>query len=258
MIRSALGWLRSTAAYVVGSPITLGLVAIAGLSGAGAGVPAGQKLYDYMWRDPVFCGDCHIHDYANIAWERSVHAQLTTCHDCHRVPIRHYPRNLVMAVFARPQTPEEVPNAHVGAVLCERCHAVEGMEEELTGPMPEELRGAVTKIDQSPLHRVHLDAESRTPERYHGGREPATPPEPHPAGGHGEGEEHAIACLDCHGGKDLEVHTFEASARDCVACHEGITPEDEHGASLSCLDCHGRGFVGSQPEHTMLSDEEVR
>lgn len=252
MLRSLLSWARSTAGYVLGSPVTLGLVAVAGLSGAGAGVPAGEKLFDYMWRDPVFCGDCHIHDYANLAWERSVHAQLTTCHDCHRVPIRHYPRNLVMAVFARPATPEEVPSAHVGAVLCAQCHTAEGAEEELTGPMPEDLRASVTKVDHSPLHRVHLDADHRTPTRYHGGREPAAPAEaaaPHDS-------ESPIACLDCHGGKDLEVHTFSASARDCVACHEGITPRDEHGASLSCLDCHGRGFVGTQPEPVETPEEE--
>jgi hypothetical protein len=239
VIRGAWAWARGTLGYLVGSPAAALLVAGAGLSGALSGAPVGERLYDYMWRDPVFCGDCHVHDYANEAWARSVHSELTTCHDCHRVPIRHYPRNLYKAVFARPSTPEDVPSAHVGAVLCEQCHAEDGGEEPLTGPMPGELRAMVAKVDGSPLHRAHLDATRRTPGRYAGGH--GGPAKPEATGHAADG---GISCLDCHGGKDLQVHTFSADSRDCVECHEGITPTDERGGELSCLDCHGRGFVG--------------
>lgn len=230
------GWFRSTGAFLVARPMALLVVVGAALGGALAGVPTGSEVFDYMWRNPQFCGDCHVHDYANEAWARSVHAHLTTCHDCHRVPIRHYPHNLVLAVFDRPQTPEDIRSADVGAVLCEQCHSRTGAAEHLTGPMPDELRIAVPKIDDSPLHRVHLDAPDRLPSRYHGGAAPEGDAAPTP-----------IVCLDCHGGSDLEVHTFTADTQDCVGCHEGILPTDERGADLSCLDCHARGFVAGPP-----------
>lgn len=247
LMRRLLAWVRATRDFLRGQPAALLVVLAAALTGVGAGVPTGQTMYTYMWADPDFCATCHVHDYANTAWSRSVHAQLTTCHDCHRVPIRHYPRNLALTLFDRPQTPEDVPSAEVGAVLCEQCHAEEGGHHPLTGPMPAELRPVVPKIDASPLHRVHLDALERAPSRYQGGPDPDAP-KPVSAG-HVEaaelGERSAIECLDCHGGRDLSVHTFDADARDCVTCHEGITPKDETGAELSCLDCHGSGFLAA-------------
>lgn len=256
-MRRLLAWLRDTGAFLVAQPLALLIVLVAAVAGAAAGVPPGQKLYDYMWKDPVFCGVCHIHDYANVAWADSVHAQLTTCHDCHRVPIRHYPRNLYKSVFMRARTPEEVPPAHVGAVLCAQCHSEEGAHEPLSGPMPEAVRAFVARIDHSPLHQVHLEATSRDPR---GEGAPTGPPPANGAvpdgahggttgeDGHGHGPAAPIGCLDCHGGQDLEVHTFAARAADCESCHRGITPRDEHGAGLSCLDCHSRGFVGSTPD----------
>jgi hypothetical protein len=232
-VRGPRAWVCGTLAFLRGQPAALLLVAAAGAAGAASGVPTGGVVFDYLWRDPQFCGTCHVHDYANEAWARSPHAALTTCHDCHRVPIRHYPHNLWLAVFDRPQTPEDVRSADVATVLCEQCHAEGGEHEALSGPMPDELRVAVPKVDGSPLHRLHLDAPDRRPPRYHGG-DPADPVAPGP-----------IVCLDCHGGQDLEVHTFTATARDCAACHRGLDPTDERGAALSCLDCHAAGFVGA-------------
>lgn len=234
-MRWLLRWLRSTRAFLVAQPAALLVVVGAGLGGAGVGVPTGAQVFRYMWRDPAFCGDCHVHPYANEAWARSVHAQLTTCHDCHRVPITHYPHNLWMMVFDRPHTPEDIRQADVALVLCEQCHSRDGAGEELSGPMPAELRASVPKIDDSPLHRAHLDAPDRAPTRYHGGdpvRLAAS-----------EGRPTPIVCLDCHGGEDLEVHTFAATTLDCDGCHGDIVPKDESGADLSCLDCHARGFV---------------
>ena len=226
-MRWSIRWLREALRFLGSNPAALALVGGAAASGGLLGVLPGTAIYDYMWRDPRFCGDCHVHDYANENWDRSVHAQLTTCHDCHRVPIRHYPRNLYKTVFVRPQTPEDVPAAHVEPVLCEQCHATDGGHEPLTGPMPAELRAYVAKVDGSPLHAAHLESKW---------------------------EDAAIVCLDCHGGRDLEVHTFRATSLDCAPCHASYAPTDEHGADLSCLDCHGTGFLGSRPTEPLSGE----
>ncbi|MDP2310684.1 MAG: hypothetical protein Q8P18_32000 [Pseudomonadota bacterium] len=217
-LRAVFAWMRSTRAWLVLNPLSLALVAFALAGGGAAGVPVGDGMYTYMWQDARFCDDCHVHDYANEAWERSAHSRLTTCHDCHRVPIRHYPSNLYLALFDRPQVPEDIPQPDVGVVICEQCHSDAGDEEPLTGPLPEDLRALVVKVDGSPLHRVHLDAKA--------------------------GESGPIECLDCHGGRHLEVHRFTATSEACVACHDGVRPEDESGRTLSCLDCHQTGFLG--------------
>ncbi|MES2639466.1 MAG: hypothetical protein V4850_08270 [Myxococcota bacterium] len=214
-LRAAFVWLRSTRAWLVLHPVSLAVVVFALVGGGASGVPAGAAMHTYMWKDARFCDDCHVHDYANEAWERSAHARLTTCHDCHRVPIRHYPNNLYLALFDRPQVPEDIPQPDVGVVICEQCHSETGDDEPLTGPLPEKLRPWVVKVDQSPLHRLHLDATSRV-----------------------------IECLDCHGGRHLEVHRFTATSEGCETCHAGIRPEDESGRTLSCLDCHAQGFLG--------------
>lgn len=245
MMRRFLAWLRDNRAYLLAQPSALLVVVVTGLAGVGAGIPTGDHLYTYMWRDPMFCGDCHVHDYANEAWEQSVHAQLTTCHDCHQVPIRHYPRNLFVTVFDRPETPEDIPAAHVGTVLCEQCHSQAGAAAPLTGPMPDDLRGMVAKIDGSPLHRIHMDAKDRVPSQYKGGHGKAKEAEPSDAKRPDHDTPSGVVCLDCHGGADLDVHTFAADPRDCETCHEGITPADERGDALSCLDCHGPGFVST-------------
>lgn len=231
MFGAAIGWVRGTGVWLWGHPSSLGVVGAALVAGSLAGVPVKDKLYDYMWRDPRFCDDCHVHDYANQAWARSVHGQLTTCHDCHRVPIRHYPKNLVVTLFHTPEKPEDIPRPEVTEAICEQCHADDGGDEPLTGPMSAELRAQVVHVDDSPLHDVHLESKTRTPSAYAGG-------------GAGPAEGH-IECLDCHGGQDLRVHGFPAVSEACEECHEGIRPHDEAGGVLSCLDCHGRGFVGT-------------
>ena len=238
------GWLRERGAWLVVHPAALGLVVASAFGGGAAGVPAANGLYDYMWRDPRFCGDCHVHDYANKAWSESVHARLTTCHDCHRVPLRHYPVNLWDAIFARPHTPEDIPIAEVHVVLCEQCHA-RGNTEPLTGPMPESLRSQVPKIDASPLHRVHLDADHREPTPYHGGKPGGEPPKRADVV-----DKQAIVCVDCHSGPHEQVHKFTATSERCETCHAGMHPKDESGRAMSCLDCHVRGFLGETPTAT--------
>jgi hypothetical protein len=223
------GVLRSNLAWLLANPASAAVVGVSLLGGSLAGVPVANQAYTYMWRDPDFCADCHVHDYANEAWAHSVHSRLTTCHDCHEVPIHHYPINLYRMVFDRPRTPEDIPPADVGIVLCEQCHTG-GQDKPLTGPLTTELRAQVVHIDDSPLHRVHLDAKNRRPSTYQGGH----PDEP--AG--------RIECLDCHGGADRQVHRFTSTSEECEACHQDLRPADESGRSMNCIDCHARGFVG--------------
>lgn len=255
-MRVILGYLRSTRVWLLVHPASLAVVTVALLCGSIAGIPAGGRMYDYMWRDPRFCDDCHVHDYANEAWARSVHSRLTTCHDCHRVPIRHYPENLYLAIFDRPQVPEDIPRPEVEMVICEQCHSAAGAQAALTGPMPNELRALVVGVDDSPLHTLHLHADGRVPALYAGGGAEAHGGTAGAAAvdGSGSREEAAadtIVCLDCHGGERLEVHRFTATSEACESCHEGIRPADESGRSLSCLDCHAQGFLGgSSPSAT--------
>lgn len=214
-----MGWLDDTRKHFAGRPLRLTLLAGSMLLGAAAGVPVEEAAYTYTWADPEFCNDCHVHDYANEAYERSVHAGLTTCHDCHLVPIRHYPRNLFVTLFTPPEGPDDIHAPEVEAVLCEQCH-VEGAEAHLTGPMGDELRARVAKVGDSQQHRLHMDAETE------------------------DGE--AITCQDCHGGgRSNGTHAFAANEENCVQCH------DEHREGLhalgpiQCRSCHHAGFVAS-------------
>ena len=237
-------WLLDSGRWLAANPASLAVVVVAGGLGSGAGVPAANEMYTYMWRDPNFCNDCHVHDYANERWEHSVHGKLTTCHDCHRVAIRHYPLNLIVTLFDTPQKPEDIPKAEVGMVVCEQCHLKSGEEEPLTGPMTDDLRHLVAKVDDSPLHKVHLEAKGRKPSNYHGGTgaELERPSE--------LDADRTVVCLDCHGGDRLRVHRFVADSSDCEQCHAGIRPKDEAGHELECLDCHARGFEGATTPET--------
>lgn len=210
---------RAVWAWLVGSPTRIGAVLVAFVVGLVSGVPAGNKMFDYTWRDAEFCDDCHVHDYANEAWKRSAHVGLTTCHDCHRVPIRHYPRNLWMMVFDRPQGPEDFHAPHIPVVVCAQCHLAEGQHEALTGPMPPEIREHVVRVDESPLHRLHLEEEH-------------------------DGE--PITCMACHGGETNRAHRFEAGQDNCLICHEDRhIPETSGVAALTCKECHFAGFTGT-------------
>lgn len=214
--------------FLRASPVRLGLVTVAFAGGALAGIPAGDQVYNYEWKDADFCDDCHVHDYANEAWAESVHGELTTCHDCHRVPISHYPRNLYMMIADRPQGPEDIHRPHVETVVCQQCHVAQG-EIELTGPMPADLLAHVVKVENSPLHKVHMEAESRDP-----GAAP------------GEAEPGEITCMDCHGSDENRAHSFPATTANCAACHEGEAHLDANDdAQVECRDCHFGGFVGA-------------
>lgn len=242
------GWLSGSAAHLAASPLALGVVLVALVAGVAVGVPSGEAGYHYVWRDPHFCNDCHVHDYADEAFFRSVHAELTTCHDCHRVPIMHYPRNLVNTPGMYGQEEHLEHRPHVESVICAACHVSDG-HGELTGPMTPDLLTRIVKVDESPLHAVHLGAEVRTPGpargEVHGGHDTD---EAHEDGDHVPAEEGAITCMDCHGGPMNRAHRFEARRDNCLQCHEGISESSGRLSELQCQECHFEGFLGRIPE----------
>ena len=249
-LRRAWASIKDAAGFVRERPERMVAVAGALLAGLIIGAPIGDAGYDYTWRDPYFCDDCHVHDYADEAWARSIHAGMTTCHDCHKVPVSHYPVMTLGAIFARPQSPEEVKKAHVPNILCEACH-VAASTEHLTGPMTDEMRAQIVKIDDSVLHRAHLDSKTREPGAYLGeghGTEGAAEPEPNPHHDDEEGES-AIKCLDCHGsGGNEEAHRFTAARSNCLSCHTTLDVSVGRLTELRCRECHYTGFIGAPGE----------
>lgn len=261
--------LLDSASYLRASPVRLLAVGGALAAGSLAGIPVGDEIYTYQWADYRFCNDCHVHDYANEAYERSVHFGMTTCHDCHLVPIRHYPRNLWVTVFSPPQSPDDIHPPDVENVICTRCHSAQTDDDPLTGPMPQEVREIVVKIDDSPMHLVHMQSKTRDPGLYrggghgdggtggHGAAPGAAAPTEHgdaaaPEAGHGgvhgitaDWDAGVITCMDCHGAESNRAHAFEASTANCVACHEGVAPEGSPIAQLECRECHFAGFMGT-------------
>jgi hypothetical protein len=233
--------------FLAGSPSRTLVVFACLLAGALTGVPVASSAFNYTWRDPNFCDDCHVHDYANTAYHRSVHVGVTTCHDCHRVPLRHYPRNLYVTFLRRPQGPEDIHTPDVESVFCGACHSEES-DEVLSGPMTEALRQRVVKVDHSPLHRVHMDSDTRFPGEYRGGHEEALgdvrEEMGHALAREGAGEE-GITCMDCHGSGGSELaHRFTASRENCIECHEGVDISEGRLSTLRCQECHFQAFIG--------------
>ncbi len=240
----------STVKEALFDPAVLAVVVVASIVGSAAGYPVGQAGFEYTWVDSRFCDDCHIHDYANEAWARSVHAGLTTCHDCHRVPIRHYPKNLYLTVFDRPQGPEEMHAPEVENVICEQCHLRDREDHEpLTGPMPEDVQKRVVKIDHSRLHTLHLQSETRTPGPAHTGdtkeEEGEEANEDHRVShGTAKSDDEPIICMDCHGGETNRAHRFESTSANCVECHDNQDLTEGRLEPLQCRECHFGEFLG--------------
>lgn len=244
--------LADTARWLAANPGPL-LAAMAALVvGAALGAPVGNRGYDYMWRDAQFCDDCHVHDYANDAYAHSVHAGVTTCHDCHRVSLRHYPKNLYRALLDRPTGPDDIPKPDVETLICTQCHSAETAKEPLTGPLPESMRASIVKIDQSRLHRVHLESRLRTPATAQGGSEPEHEAPAVATGGHpperAPWDAGVIACVDCHASGTDRVHKFEAISENCLGCHGEIELPEGRLGRVACRECHFAGFSGEGTE----------
>jgi hypothetical protein len=223
--------------------VPLAWLLVAAAAGSITGMPLGEKVFEYQWRDARFCDDCHTHDYANQGWARSVHYGLTTCHDCHRVPISHYPKNLWITLTRKPDSQADIPMPDIQVVVCEQCHSEAGAHEELTGPMKDALREQVVKIDRSPLHQKHLDSKTREPAEYHGGNGDDS-------GGGEAGAGGSITCMDCHGAESNRAHRFEPQTDNCLNCHENQRPKGVRAAELGCRHCHYDGFAAGAPSRS--------
>jgi len=211
-------WGADVARYLGARPLHMGVVLGAGVLGLASGKPVADDAFTYLWADDRFCNDCHVHDYANTAFDQSAHAGLTTCHDCHLVPIRHYPRNLVVTIFDAPTSPDDIHTPHVDDRICRACHAADGLDAHTSGPMPREVRAQVVKIDESPLHTSHLAATAPS----------------------GQG----VTCLDCHGGIKASPHTFRTRTAACLDCHPAMAGGHAGQPLLECRSCHHAGFTG--------------
>lgn len=246
------GWIASVRALFVQQPGLWGVLAAGLAAGSLVGVPVEEKVYDYVWNDSYMCDDCHVHDYANKAYWASVHGGVTTCHDCHLVPISHYPWNLYVTAFRPPQGPEDIHPPQVASVVCTRCHSEEGQGEPLTGPMSEAVRKQTVKIDESALHRQHLGSKERIPSSFAGGTEP---PEHNLGFGkliapfeRPKWDEGVITCADCHGSADNRAHSFTATRDNCIACHGDLHVDTGRFVDLDCRQCHLTGFLAGTLE----------
>jgi len=252
--RKGKNWTVGSWRFLREEPARLGVIGIAFGAGILAGLPPAQAAFNYTWRDPDFCDDCHVHDYANEAYWRSAHAHVAVCHDCHKVPVMHYPIELYGLIFHEYNGPEDFRAPKIQAVDCYMCHLTNPDHVDLTGPMTDDLLDKVVKIDGSPLHVAHMNAESRWPTPQAGGpKDPQGDPVPlerteHDLRFHNEAQPTVISCQDCHGAEDNRAHRFEARRDNCLSCHTEIEQAEGRLAAVECYECHYKGFAGGEVE----------
>lgn len=220
------------------------------LASAGVGAKVGYEGYRYTWIAPEFCYACHIHDYAVEDWRHSIHGDVVTCHDCHRVPLFHYTKTLLHTFYERPSFPEELEHLpRISNETCESCHLAAAAEfHVLSSPMPEEVYDRIVRVDESPAHMLHMLATARDPGEERGGHGGA-PEREHRLTEHGPkahelgvstGE---IECIDCHGSEANRYHNFFARDENCVQCHENLAIRGEHLKDFDCRHCHFQDFL---------------
>ncbi len=245
--KRALGWTNSwfglnRSAWLLTIPVLLASAAV--------GSKVGYEGYRYAWIAPNFCNTCHIHDYALEDWRHSIHGDVVTCHDCHKVPLFHYTKTLLHTFYKRPSFPEDLHELpRIPSRSCESCHLQVSAEfEDLSSPMPEEVFDLIVRVDESPAHMLHMKASSRDPGAERGG-EGGAPHREHRLSQHGPtaGElgigSDVIECIDCHGSEANRFHNFFARDENCVQCHEDLTIRGEHLGDFDCRHCHFQDFL---------------
>lgn len=209
------------------------------------GAYPGFITYKYVWEDADFCLSCHVHDYVNIAWKNSVHGQLTTCHDCHHLPLHEYIREAYVQVTEWPKFPDDLDHVpHVPKDLCQACHlAAEADRSTITGPLAKEEIDKLPKVDHTYLHQIHLKAKTKVIPYadYHLSKKQRDPRNVIDLPME-EGEERSITCTDCHGGPGNRAHNFRANDSNCVRCHQEVH-QSEIGKKYGCRSCHFQGFM---------------
>ncbi len=226
----------------------------------------GKKMNDWVVADADFCDACHVHDYANEAWEHSIHnPSNTTCHDCHHQSLYDNAKSLVLLMspfYKHEGKLHDFPT--VNDHICQSCHDqnVEPHIGAIVGPLGDEEIKAVTKINGSLLHKVHLKAENRLPYKKVKWNIPV---EDEKRGDVRITKQHLFAreippegkinCRDCHGTSLNRAHSFMATTENCEQCHNAAISENgPHMHNQNCLLCHVAGFI-SHDETPATSDD---
>jgi hypothetical protein len=222
------------------------------------GIYPGYKAYEYTWVESGFCTQCHIHDYANVSWKKSIHGAVTTCHDCHHQPLVQYFQEAAALVLDKPQFPSDMRHVpHIDKHLCETCHWDFGTKgrPDVAGPLSAHDLMDLPKVSNTHLHKLHLAKKVKLPlpkgqslslqkgvDLVKNTMIDHTP-------GHqqtGEWPERAVTCVDCHGGIANRAHNFGATDIACVRCHNAkdnrFSPthvQSKHG----CRGCHFMEFM---------------
>ena len=227
------------------------------IGGGILGAYPGYKVYEYIWNDADFCLSCHVHDYANLAWETSSHGALTTCHDCHHQPLLTYMMEPLILIAHQPKFPRDLDHVpHVPNDLCEACHVSNPDDTStVTGPMSQGDIDKLPKIDKTYLHKMHMNAKTtftlldkfKIPQSSRDKNEPVK-------ASMEKGESRNITCSDCHGGPANRGHNFTAVDASCIRCHNQEHLNSEMVKQFGCRNCHFAGFMMTEP--TSISDEE--
>jgi hypothetical protein len=201
------------------------------------------------------CTDCHVHGWATVAWEESVH-NLNTCHFCHHPPIMVLMNSGLKTMNVKwfdetttPQNPEEITIPWVANHYCGKCHTVAGMEEFMVG-ISDVQRWQLTKIDRprlehgiETLHDFHLNLGDLRQFDW-------IPEESYEFWASYHRDHHGN---ESHGSEDHsdEIHHTE----DVSAHHEEKSEHSDHDNMFingaECMHCHGR------PVHNFKADKEV-
>jgi hypothetical protein len=248
-VRRFFGWFRLGKAAI---PISIAAFVVGSLGGGAIG----HQGYLWAWIDPEFCYICHIHDYAVEDWRRSIHGEVVTCHDCHRVPLMHYTKTFFHTFVDRPSFPEDLEHLpHISSETCETCHITRADAfEELSSPMPLWVFDGTVKVEDSPAHVWHMEATTRDPGEVHGGDGEA-PRREHRLPEHGAKAHELglgtgiIECIDCHGSEANRFHNFLARAENCIECHQNLSLRGEHLSDFDCKHCHYQDFLAPADVH---------
>ncbi|HLE12398.1 MAG: hypothetical protein A2504_01310 [Bdellovibrionales bacterium RIFOXYD12_FULL_39_22] len=231
-------WSRSLPVLVFMFPSIIG--------GGIVGAYPGYKIYEYIWEDADFCTSCHVHDYATLAWQKSSHGKLTTCHDCHHQPLIAYAMEPLIMITHQPKFPQDLDHVpHVPNGLCEACHVSDPHDTStISGPMAEADIRKLPKVDKTYLHQIHLNAKTtylllkdfKIPKEARENNTPIMPDRE-------KGEARSITCSDCHGGPSNRGHNFSAVDSACIRCHNQVHTDSTMVQKFGCRNCHFAGFI---------------
>lgn len=218
----------------------------------------GYEAYRFAWTDPRFCFTCHIHDYANIEWKKSVHGDTTTCHDCHHIPLLHYTYIGAKALLDAPEYPNDLKHPpSIPDDLCIKCHVRSVIKREnWTLPLQFDKLKKIPAIDFTAGHRWHTASETTKPE-------PAVLLDKTAKEAVQEGFQprHILNCWRCHGAEHNRAHQYKATNYNCRSCHaDSHLAEQLKFVGADCLLCHINAFVLDyrNPASKALKPEEVK